>query len=239
MPVNTRQSMDGFDSVNIKALLDELNDYNPQTFNEKALYTAVKYLLTENERLSDAVTKLKGDVSQNKVGAAKANQYSRRDTVIVTGIPIKSDEDIGQIVAQHLSNSGTDVAASDFMAVHRNSREIKTVKIRGKDVIVQPSVTVKFNNLNKKDSVLRGYKNFNTTTKKKRAVCTYQSLDDHYVQLKKSINEYFKDIRTAKISWVHWRSPTCGMAVKVEINGQFKLFKGIHCMYDLLEQINN
>ena len=63
-------------------------------------------------------------------------------------------------VASELSKSGVKVSNSDFAACHRNGNKIKTVKRSGREVVTPPSITVKFVNANKKDSVLKGYKNF-------------------------------------------------------------------------------
>ena len=90
---------------------------------------------------------------------AKTDQYSRCSTVLVTGMDYKKESEnyssLSTNVASELSKSGVKVSNSDFAACHRNGNKMKTVKRSGREVVTPPSITVKFINANKKDSVLR------------------------------------------------------------------------------------
>ena len=140
-------------------------------------------------------------------------------------------------VCSELSKAGTNVSANDFSAIHRNGKLNKTIQVNGKDIQVPPSITVKLKNLNKKDAVLRGYKNYipgkSANEKgKPRNIRVYQSLTEYYKALKDVINT--KCGTTHPIRWIHWRSPTCGLAVKLK-NG--RLLTKIHCVSDFEDQM--
>ena len=90
------------------------------------------------------------------------------------------------------------------------------------------SITVRFSNLTKKDKVLRGYKNFHPNRKPKQ-VRVYQSMTPYYKLLKNNITDYFKRLQV-KVKWVHWRSSTAGMCVKLD-NG--KLLSKLFCFADV------
>ena len=174
----------------------------------------------------------------------KSEQYTRRDTVTVVGLPMlddtpESQSELTAKVAEVLSNSGETVAASDLSAVHRNSKASK--EIRGKRV--PPSVTVKFSMINKKDAVLRQYKNYDPKLKKTRDVRVFQSLSEHYATVRKSIYDFFNskdDSRDFtpifnpgfKVKWVTYQSPSSGFAIKLQ-SGEY--FKGIHTWHEFID----
>ena len=130
-----------------------------------------------------------------------------------------------------------------FNAYHRNGnkliqKEVADKTTGGKKMITFPqSVTVRFRNSNLKDRVIRGYKNFDTANNRPKKIRVFQSTTPYYSNLKKDISNFFRDDDTNKrdIRWIHWRSPSCGIAVKCK-DGSY--FQGIHCMNDLLEQMN-
>ena len=108
---------------------------------------------------------------------------------------------------------------------------------KDKEIKIPPSITVRFKNSNLKDSVMRIYKIFDSTRKAPKKIRVFQSTTPYYSNLKKDISKFFKEDEDHKcdIQWIHWRSPSCGMAVKCK-NGTY--FGGIHCMEDLIQQIN-
>ena len=176
----------------------------------------------------------------------KNEQYSRRDTVTVAGLPLSTDgeteDQLTKNVAEKLSASGVNVLKSDFSAVHRNSTTSRT--IRGKTI--PPSVTVRFSTVSKKDSVLRGYKNFDLVANKPRDVKVYQSLSPHYSELRISITKFFDPksegagefglSRMDKLlKWVTYQSPTSGFVMKLK-TGEY--FKGIHVWEDFASQFS-
>ena len=81
------------------------------------------------------------DMTSLAVTTFKTEQYSRRDTMLITGLPKsveETHEELTKKVTETLSVSGETILANDISVVHRNAKESKT--IRGK--VVPPSVTV-------------------------------------------------------------------------------------------------
>jgi hypothetical protein len=89
----------------------------------------------------------------------KTEQYPRRDTVTVVGLPMhesESQDNLCKKVAETLSLSGSAVKPADLSTVHCNSKGSKLIK--GKTV--PPSITVRFCQINQRNNVLRGYRNY-------------------------------------------------------------------------------
>ena len=196
-------------------------------------------MLIRNHQMRDSVADL-------TVSVAKTEQYSRKDTVTVDGLPMpegaESQADLCSKVAGILLGSGETVSVQDLSAVHRNSNDNKV--IRGKTI--PPSITVRFCRINKKDNVLRGYRNYDSARNRPRDVKVYQSLSPHYAELRKSMydflnckpseNQSFGRIKNVdlKPKWVTYQSPTSGFAVKLA-SGEY--FNGIHSLGDFVNHI--
>ena len=221
------------------------------------LHSQVVEARTEQAILRDEQAKLRDElivrhrniresVDDLALNVVKTEQYSRRDTVTVVGLAkpdgIETESDLCKKVANVLSASGETVTAADLSVAHRNSKNSKIVK--GKTV--PPSITVRFSRISKKDAVLRGYKNFDTSLKKARDIKVYQSLTPHYSSLRSSIYDFFDskpdcpdygNICNAglKVKWVTYQSPTSGFAVKLQ-SGEY--FNGIHLFPDFLSIIH-
>ena len=162
---------------------------------------------------------------------AKTDQYSRRSTVLVTGLDYHKEsetyQNLSENVASKLSKSGVKLSNSDFAACHRNRNKIKTVKRSGQEIKTPPSITVKFVDANKKDCVLKGYKNFEGGKPKK--VKFVQSLNNYYQDLKYNISNLCRE-NGDKVLWIHWRSSSPGLCIKLE-GGRY--FAKVHSMRDL------
>ncbi len=196
-------------------------------------------LIVRNRNVRETVQ----DLTLNVV---KTEQYSRRDTITMVGLAKPESETDAQLcskVADVLSASGETVTANDLSVAHRNSKHTKSY--RGKTV--PPSVTVRFAKISKKDSVLRGYRNYDPTLKKSRDVRVYQSLTPHYSSLRNFIVDFFKsdsncenygDVFNAglKLKWATYQSPTSGFAIKL-VSGVGEYFNGIHTIQDFLKKI--
>ena len=98
------------------------------------------------------------------VRTAKTEQYSRRNTTVLVGLPIDVSEanpSQSNLVAKVTSNlftiSGITVKSSDISAVHRSTPPKARTNTRNRK---PPSVTVCFHNFNLKDTVLQKYTNY-------------------------------------------------------------------------------
>ena len=235
IPVNTESAFE-------KGVMAYLNLMHSQMTEMKVEQAKLRdEMLVRNRNVWESVDHL-------QLSVAKTEQYSRRDTVTVVGLPVEnlgaeSQSELTQKVADCLSISGETVVPSDLSAVHRNSNQIK--EIRGKKV--PPSVTVRFSNINKKDNALKGYRNYDTSQGKPRDVKVYQSLTPHYSTLRNTMFEFLnskpedgKDFggitnnKDLKPKWITYQSPTSGFAVKLK-SGEY--FNRIHVWNDFIKTI--
>ena len=114
---------------------------------------------------------------------------------------------------------------SDLSAVHRNGAPGTSADAK------PPSITVGFINSNKKDVVLQKYSNFEN--RKRKTVQLHQSLSPYFITLKNKISEYCKDTLKLKVRWIHCRSPTSGICVKLD-NGN--MIGKVFCFEDFTKQ---
>jgi len=132
-------------------------------------------------------------------------------------------------VIETLSTGDVKLVPGDFEAVHRNGNK-NTEYTRPRDqkkFVNPPSITVRFGNLTKKDKVQRSYKNYNKERKLKQ-VRVYQSLTPYYKSLKDNISKYFEGLKVP-VKWIHWRSATAGMVVKLDGG---RLLTKLFCLND-------
>jgi hypothetical protein len=181
-------------------------------------------------------SQMDGSLSELTTAVVKSEQYNRRDTVTVLGIPQPDDEKqdaLAQKVATQLSLSGETVTPDDFSAVHRNG---KPRQVKGKTL--PSTVTVKFSKVGKKDVVLRGYKNYDSVKKKPRDVKVFQSLSPHYAAVRRKIVQFFDKANSAtnggkELKWVTYQSPTAGLVVKLKSD---EYLRDIHILDDFIEK---
>ena len=167
-----------------------------------------------------------------EVECAKTDQYSRRSTIVVSGLAVsngETSESLSNAVCKAISSQSVTVTPRDLQACHRNgtSKDNKP-----------PSVTVRLYDYGLKDRVLRGYSNFDKATKSRRRVTVTQSLNPYFRDLKAKINE---KVGTENIRYIHYRSPTAGLVVRFKndqvIQGE-TVVKGIFCMDSFSSQID-
>ena len=237
----------------IKAMLTAVN---AESEFEKSMKTVVSLLIGQmKEWRVDQFKKQHDDLYRHQkltqtmddmtLSVVKSEQYTRRDVVTVVGLPLpegpEPQSELATKVSEVLSHSGEEVKPADLSACHRNARNNRTIK--GKTV--PPSVTVKFNNITKKDNVLRKYKNYDSENHKPRDVKCYQSLSEHYVSVRKSIFDFFNSNADSrefqpiynpglKVKWVTYQSPTSGFAIKLQ-SGEY--FKGVHIWKDFVDKL--
>ena len=202
-----------------------------ETSCKKILQILNKHVLL----LSTSCGAMSNSVDAVEVNVAKTDQYSRRDTVVVTGLDYNPEtethSELTGAVAGEMSKSGVQVNASDFSACHRNGKKFKQFNRNGRSIKVPPTVTVRFLNSHKKDNLLANYKNYENGKPKK--VKIVQSLNYHYQDLKNSISNICKECDVS-VKWIHWRSASAGLCVKLK-DGRF--ISKIHCMTDFRKQL--
>ena len=240
-------------SPECRELWSNFGDFTPSTVTETMLVKCIMSLFGEFKCLQNQFTELQSkqidpiksrvkelnDVQADmQINQGKTEQYQRRDTLIVSGLDMRENETADQVktaVVEVLNHSGVQVSQGDLSAVHRNAKESKIVKKGDRQIVIPPSITVKLYNLNKKDDILRNYKNFDRAQDKKRKVRVYQSLSPYYKEIKDLINEYCST-RHMAIAWAHWRSASCGLAIKLKDSN--RVITKVHCLDDFTAQLS-
>ena len=167
--------------------------------------------------LSTSCSAMAGSVDAVETNIAKTDQYSRRDTVVVTGVDYKPETEmynsLSDTVAEEMRKPGVQVNSSDFSACHRNGEKHKQITRNGKTTKVPPSITVRFYSSHKKDNLLFRYKNYENNKPKK--VKIVQSLNNYYHQLKGSTSNFCSE-NDIGVKWIHWRSSSAGLCIKLD-----------------------
>ena len=196
------------------------------------LTNQVKFLTNRNYNVSDNIDKVESDI-------ARCDQYSRRNTVVVTGLDFKSNEshdELTENVASEISKCGVHIAKHEFSACHRNSNRPKSVTNdkTGKTIDIPPSVTVRFYDSYKKDTILHKYRNYEHNKLKK--VRVYQFLNNYYTNLKKKITSFCLE-NEIEIRWIHWRFQSSGFCVKLSDKDESRVISKIFSMGDFTRQV--
>ncbi len=239
------------DTVTVDGLLPVIDALKPQSEFELGVTNVLRLLVGHLKEIkldqfkqTQTTENTFCQVDQGMVGLTKAvvkgEQYNRRDTITMVGLPKAADETEATLttkVAQHLSATGETVTSQDFTAVHRNGKDDR--EVRGKKV--PPSITVKFHSISKKDSILKNYKNYDEAAKQPRKVKLYQSLSPHYAQLRRSIIKFFDTANVGEnfgkeLQWVTYQSPTAGLAVKLKSK---EYFRDVHVVDDFVLQFRS
>ncbi|MCP4261681.1 MAG: hypothetical protein GY774_29890, partial [Planctomycetes bacterium] len=129
----------------LDSLVPMINDLKPATAFEVGVTNVLRVLIGQFKDFKGEVDQLRYTVQGefNNVGrdmssmvknVVKTEQYGRRDTLTVVGLP-KPDNETNEVltkkVADALSVSGVQVAAEDLSVVHRNSQNSRTTaKVR-------------------------------------------------------------------------------------------------------------
>ena len=171
-------------------------------------------------------------ISQLERECAKSDQYSRRSTIVVSGLKHASNEkpdELKRSVCDTLTNSGVNVDPSQLQACHRNAPNQS-------DKTKPPSVTVRFYDYNLKDKIVSDYSNYDKVKKQRREVTISQSLNYHFRSLKKAINDH---IGSVNIRYIHFRSSSSGIVVQLKrervASGEV-MFRKIFCLEDFVTQ---
>ena len=173
MPIRKSASSSKTEKSSTENLDIELNDFETLTKSLSEVLELVDSLTPKNtfkktiksvvlvgmlgkhvQILANNCSEMSNSVDNTEADLAKSDQYSRRNTIIVTGLEYKKETEtydtLSSTVADELTTSGIKVNSNDFSACHRNNKNIKTVMITGKQVKIPPSVTVRFYNTKKR-----------------------------------------------------------------------------------------
>ena len=183
------------------------------------------------------------------IRTAKTEQYSRRNTCVVVGLKVDASESsnthskLADNVCKTLSSvSGTTVKPTDLSAVHRNGSGKSRSQPGARNTrsnTTPPSITVCFYNSNLKDKIMQNYSNFDSSANKPRDVRLYQSLTKYYSDLKTKISgEVESKLGKNKVRWIHWRSQSAGLVVKLKDSNQ-TVIKSIFCIDDFKSQFQS
>ena len=139
-------------------------------------------------------TALKSKVNALESNLIKIDQYSRKDTAILTGLNFSEGESNAELETKVLNviNSCTNSSytISDFSAIHRNGRILKP---NGRP----PTVTIKFLRFNDKDKLFT-----RSTVIKRKSL--YQNLNFHHCLCKGMIDIQNKIVADPNVKFVRY-----------------------------------
>ena len=229
-------ALNDFDSVknSLNDVLSMVESLKTKSSFEATIKSTMQVLIKHMQVLSTNCSVVSSSVDTVETDIARTDQYARRNTVMATGIDYKRETEtfnqLSETVATELSKSGVAVSTVDFAACHRNSNRIRNITRNGKTVKTPPSVTVRFYNCHKKDNVLNSYKNHENGKHKK--VKVVQSLNTYYQNLKTNVSNFCR-INDMKVKWIHWRSSSAGLCIKLDDDS---FYSKVHCMTDFTKQ---
>ena len=226
-------------NITLDKLSTTLNSLKTKSTFEETIKVALQTMTNQVKFLSSRNNNVADNIDKMESGLAHCDQYSRRNTVIVTGLNFKSSEshdELTENVASEMSKCGLHVVKHDFSACHKNSNKHKSVtnSSTGKTISLPPSVTVRFYDSHKKDTVLHKYRNYENNRPKK--VRVYQSLNNYYINLKKNISNFCSD-NEIDIKWIHLRSQSSGFCIKVSENDDFRVMSKVFSMGDFTRNL--
>ena len=228
--------------VEIKNQLDDLKVSSSSPFQAN-MKNLVALLCSQMIDMKEESAELRSSLVESRensnaiISAEKANQYSRRNTIVVAGVDLEENETQSKLeakIAGLLTNSDTTV--SELSHCHRNNAKNKVIKDNnGNEKIIPPTITVVFQKSSKKDTVLKNYSNYDSSTRKKKKVTVYQSLSPYFNKLRQDISKYIYDNQNtlSKCKWIHYRSPSAGICVKTNKHYLAEIF----CFNDFLKGI--
>lgn len=106
--------------TNVKSVTDDIRD-------------ELKQLREENEKLKTACCKLEVRVAKAEAANDSLEQYSRRNSVRISGIPVEENEDTDKIVLELADTMDVSLNISNLDRTHR----IGPTKKRKRDIIVK------------------------------------------------------------------------------------------------------
>ena len=191
--------------VEIKNQLDDLKVSSSSPFQAN-MKNLVALLCSQMIDMKEEIAELRSSLVESRensnnaiISAEKANQYSRRNTIVVAGVDLEENETQSKLeakIAGLLTNSDTTVKTSELSHCHRNNVKNKVIKDNnGNEKIIPPTITVVFQKSSKKDTVLKNYSNYDSSTRKKKKVTVYQSLSPYsnINKLRQDISKYIYD----------------------------------------------
>lgn len=110
----------------------------------KVMMEGMNKLVEENEELKKKVTELEGENENTRRRLEEAEQYSRINNVIITGIPQEPDEDLKEKITELAEKLGVKLYEYDICATHRLSKKGEA-----------PAIVVKMNNREKKMKMIK------------------------------------------------------------------------------------
>ena len=155
----------------LQPMLDSITTSDPAITTLKTVLTILTAQMIEfkTEAVGSSINQ-----HSNMVRTVKTEQYSRRNTTILVGLPVDSSESdtsqgklIDNVVKKLTTVSGVNVKSSDLSAVHRNAKPKASSSTSRPNTrqTPPPSITVCFYNSNLKDNVLMKYSNYDKPKK--------------------------------------------------------------------------
>ena len=132
--------LNDFETLNksLSEVLELVDSLSQKNAFEKTIKSVVGMLGQHIQILANNCNEMSNSVDNVEVDLAKTDQYSRRKTLVVTGLEYKKEietyDTLRSTVADELTTSGMKVNTNAFSACHRNGKNFKTATIKGRQV---------------------------------------------------------------------------------------------------------
>ena len=132
--------LNDFETLNksLSEVLELVDSLSPKKTFEKTIKNVVGMLGKHIQILANNCNEMSNSVDNVEVDLAKTDQYSRRNTLVVTGLEYKKETEtydtLSSTVADEHTTSGIKVNSNDFSACHGNGKNVKTATVKGKQV---------------------------------------------------------------------------------------------------------
>ena len=117
--------LNDFETLNksLSEVLELVDNLSPKNKFEKTIKNVVGILGKHIQILANNCNEMSNSVDNVEVDLAKTHQYSRRNTLVVTGLEYKKETEtydtLSSTVADELTTSGIKVNSNDFFPAHK------------------------------------------------------------------------------------------------------------------------
>lgn len=189
-------------SDSVKFISDKIDESNKLMKQMGEEFTVLK---KENEDLRTANAGLTRQVSTLKDKIATMEQYSRKDNLEISGLPVTPNEDIMTLIKDIGDSVGVDISEGDISTAHRVPTFHKNRT---------PSIVVRFVRRSSRDTVLQKYK-------EKKGGLTARDINQAFPQQRVYINEHLSPENKVFLSDLKAKCKEVGYAYAWFRDGKF------------------
>lgn len=188
-------------SSSVKFISDKLDENNKFMKEMREEFSALK---RENEELRSRNAGLTGEMSALRERVRTMEQYSRKDNIEISGLPVTPNEDVTSLVKDIGAAVGVVISEEDVSAAHRVPSFV-----RGRT----PSLVVKFVRRSARDSILRKYR--------EKKGMTARDVNPAFPQQRIFINEHLSPDNKVFLAKIKAKCKEVGYAYAWSRDGKF------------------